>query len=183
MRVIKNILRDIYLYILWALMAWLLIGFLFARVNDTSPRKKVSFFVDAAFDEIALRDRLEANRPQGIKMIKPYPFSYIIFDAGEMEGADFYIMPEKNLEEYKGRFEALDAFADLHPEYEYLEREGKKVGILVHKAGESGTAGLIQYENENYYVFFNNLSKHIRTLSGKGDDAAFEVLENLIKIK
>ena len=66
LRVLKKILSNIHRYILWALLSIVIWSFVFTRITDTSPEKKVTVFAhtpELAAEELsryleALRRRL-----------------------------------------------------------------------------------------------------------------------------
>ena len=71
MRVLKNIASQFYLYLLWLLVSVLVWGWVFTRITDTAPEKKVTVFVNAyAVEDRALSVELEKSMPEGIKMIR-----------------------------------------------------------------------------------------------------------------
>jgi len=185
MRIIKNIFRDIYLYLLWGVISWLGIGFLFAQVTDADVSKKITFYIDSSVSDVELAVKLEEQLPAGIKMIKVHPFTYAMMDDSSMDESDFFIVAESKLSDYGDKFADLSAYAENHPEFEYYIYEEKPIGILVSKAGESsGIAGeYITYTKENWYLFINAKSVHTALLNNSADNAAFEVLEGFMKIK
>lgn len=183
MRVIRTIVSKLYLYVLWAFLAVLLLGSVFLRLTDTDAAHKVVLFADVpAINDRELAWALEQKAPAGIRMVQVHPFSYAMFDAENLLSADLYIIPESHVEDYAGSFRSLEG-AGFDPEGGYL-REGKLWGLRVwdHQSGQGVAAEYIQYPNEDYWLFINGGSRHIRSLTGEGDDAALAVARELLKL-
>ena len=48
MKILRNIFSQLHVYVLWLLLSTMFWGWIFASfVNDTSPEKKVTIYVDA----------------------------------------------------------------------------------------------------------------------------------------
>ena len=183
MRVLRRIFSRLYVYILWCFLAFLAVGLLFSRIDDTDAARKVTLFADVpAMEDAALASYLEEEMPEGIRMIKVHPFSYAMFDSDNLLSADLYIVPASHVEEYAGSFRAIgDAGFDAADGY-FLG--GELCGVKVWDAarGEGVAAEYITYPEEDCWLFFNAASRHIRSISGEGDDAAVETARRLLSL-
>lgn len=186
MRILKNIGSQLHIYLLWVLLAALLWGWIFTFVTDTTPARKVTVFIDAyecRDKELSLE--LEKHLPRGIRMIKVHPFSYAMFDAETLLGADLYVIPASKMEEYRDSFIPAEELSLT--ENRTVSPQG---GIRIYEADtDSGGAwSYITYtepgtEGEDYYLFFGAKSLHAAPLTGSGDDAALAVAELLLNMK
>ena len=190
MKVIKNIFSKFYLYLLWALIAAMLWGWIFSFVTNTVPSKKVTVFVNTyACSDTDLAVELEKNKPENIKMIKVHPFSFSLFDSSTFVNGDIYIIKSSEIETYLPSFCPLnEQFREENPLYQYYcGEDGTAWGIKVYDAATS-TGVATKYltytaegvPQEDYYLFFNADSIHIGGLNGSPSDAALAVAENLI---
>lgn len=192
MKMIKNIFSKLYLYVLWAMFSVIFVGWTFTMITDTIPKHKVTVYVDVlSLEEIGLREELEKSKPDDIKMVKAYPFTYATFSAASILYGDLYIIKESDVEEYLSSFSPLSE--DLLPAYTdrglYVS-EGVAYGIKVYDAGtETGCAtAYINYaplpeeEAEDYYLFFNRESFHTGELNGSEDDAALIVADAFLSL-
>ena len=108
MRVLRRIFSRLYVYILWCFLAFLAVGLLFSRIDDTDAARKVTLFADVpAVEDAALASYLEEVMPEGIRMIKVHPFSYAMFDSDNLLSADLYIVPASHVEDYAGSFRSI----------------------------------------------------------------------------
>ena len=182
MRVLKNILSQLHIYLLWLLAAALLWGWIFTFVTDTKPARKVTVFVETAVcDDAALRLKLEENMAEGIRMIPVHPFSYAMFNESTLLNADIFIVPASKAAEYRDSF--LSAEGLPMAAGETLDRGG--IRIYDAAAGTGGAQTYITYavpggQAEDYYLFFGVNSPHAASLTGRGDDAALAVAETLL---
>lgn len=159
MRFIKNIFNKLYLFIIWAIVAFIFWSWIFTFATDTSPDKKITVYCHAPeIDSVDLAVKLEEGKPEGIKMIKVHSFEYVMFDVESIENGDIFILPESLIGEYS---ELL------------LDPDG---GTRVYDS-ETGTGSadsFIGYTDEDYYLFLGLNSVHL------DDGAAEEVAEDLI---
>ncbi len=182
MRFLKNIVSQTHRWILWALLSAVFWAWIFTLLTDTVPAKKVTVFVqteDCQAEALALR--LEEELPEGIKMVKVHPFSYILFDNGELQVADLYVVRGSEMESLLADFAPLDgvdwAGADREP-YVY---EGRSYGVKIwDAAAQTGAAkDYLGFEpGEDYYLCMNADSPHL----GDGDGAALQIAEALLKL-
>ena len=183
MRFLKNVFSQMHRWVLWALISVMFWAWVFTWVNDTSPAKKVTLYaqVDVCEDE-ALAQKLAESRPEGIRMVKVHPFSYAMFDDGDLQGADLYIVRASEIETF------LQDFAPIGEEdWDFGERElyradGIPYGVKIYDAasGEGAASEYLRYDpREDYYLFFNAASLHL----GDGDGAALQLAELLLKLK
>jgi hypothetical protein len=185
MRVLKNILSQFHIYLLWLLLAALLWGWIFTFVTDTAPAKKVTVFIETdVCQDIALRLALEEDMPEGLRMIQVHPFSYAMFDENTLLDADIFIVSVSKAAEYRDSFlsaASLPAAESVSPDL--------PAGFRIYDAstGEGGARQYIGYVSpdapaEDYYLFFGVKSLHAASLTGKGDDAALAVAEKLLQM-
>ena len=190
MKILRNIFSQLHVYVLWLLLSTMFWGWIFASfVNDTSPEKKVTIYVDApAVADTALDAALEPYLPKGLRMVRSHPFSYAVFDTAALMGADIYIVPASRAEEYRGSFLPLgDAFPSVPGER--WEWDGRAFGLQVYDAGTGQGAGqtyityaLPDQAAEDYYLFIGEGSLHAAGLTGRGDNAALEICEAFLQL-
>ena len=184
MKILKNILSQLHIYLLWLLLAALLWGWVFTFVTDTSPAKKVTVFIEAqACQDAELRLALEEDMPEGIRMIQVHSFTYAMFNESTLLNADIFIVPASKAEEYQDSFLSAAGWdRTAHP----LDDRG---GIRIYDAA-AGTGSAQTYityvvpggAGEDYYLFFGVNSLHAASLTGQGDDAALAVAELLLQM-
>lgn len=191
MRLIKKIFSNLHRYLLWLLISVFLWAFVYFLITDTTREKKVTIYVDAPEVRAeAMADALELNKPEGIKMIKAYPFSYAAFNSLAVGSGDIYIMSESAI------MNNLDVLCPIGNEFAAHSENGFYVdgslyGICLRSvksgvvcAGEyitfdaPGAAG----SGEDYYICFNKRSIHILPWTGVGDDAAAELAESILEL-
>lgn len=193
MKIIKNIFSKFYLYVLWAMLSVIFVGWIFTMITDTVPKKKVTVYVDVvALEEIGLREELEKSKPDDIKMVKVHPFTYAAFSAASILYGDLYIVKESEVEDYLSSFSPLSE--ELISKYTdrglYLNEEGVAYGIKVYDARtDTGCAtAYINYaplpeeEAEDYYLFFNKESFHTGELNGSEGDAALVIADAFLSL-
>ncbi len=190
MATLKKIFSNIYLYILWALLAFFFWSWIFGLVNDTTTFKKVSIYIDcAAMEELDLTLELEEDLPQGIKMVKLHTKDYVVFDEPTMLMGDILVLKESELPYYVEALSPIAPFAQAHPELAAYTWEGETVGIRVYDAA-SGQGILNNYVSflapgeppEDFYMVFLADSRHLGSLNGSADDAAFQLAEKLLTL-
>ena len=183
MRVLRRIVSRFYVYILWCFFAFFAVGLLFSRLGDADAAHKVTLFADVpAIEDAALASYLEEELPDGIRMIKVHPFSYAMFDSDNLLSADLYIIPASHVEEYAGSFRALGgALFDAADGY-YIDGELRGIKVWDAARGEGAAADYITYPAEDCWLFFNTASRHIRSISGEGDDAAVAIARRFLSL-
>ncbi len=188
MKAIKQIFSRFYIYVLWALLSFLLWGWIFGIVTDTTTFHKVSIYVDCAeIQDLDLTLELEADLPEGIKMVKVHPMSYVVFDETTMLMGDILILRESSVEGY---LEALCPMGDWGAEYETYAWDGQVYGIRVYDA-DAGQGILADYvtflgayeAQEDFYLVFLNDSHHLGSLNDSVDDAAIQIAERLLNLQ
>ena len=191
MQVLKNIFSRFYIYILWALSAYVLWAFIFGLVTDTKPEKKVVLFADVTgIRDIDLASLLEESAEDPVRMVQVHPFSYAMFSEEAISGADIYIVGKKEAADYQENFAVLneEALSFLGKDRVYINEEtGEVTGVLIYDAAShKGCAEeYIPYEQsesgeEDYYLFFSASSKHLFTVKKSGDDEALRLAEKLL---
>ena len=161
---IRPLLSDLIpLWILWAMIAVLLGGFVFNQITETTEDRKITIFADAELQNApALAEELEKALQPPVRMVKIHPFSYAMFNGDALRRADLYIVPDSKTDEYR------EWFAPLPPELRELEDPLEPGGIRVRDP-ESGLAvrgDVILYDAslmkpEVYRLFFGKESLHL----------------------
>ena len=201
LRVLKKILSNIHRYILWALLSIVIWSFVFTRITDTAPEKKVTVFAhtpELAAEELSIE--LEKALPEGIKMIKVHSFGYSAFGSADIEGADIFIMPEreveKNLEQLLpvpvGLLEGVSGavYESGGQVYGFLiydgaSKEGRAKGFIGYEPiemvyDENGEPHDVFFDGDSYYLCFGAGSVH---MGGNAEDnAALSVAGRLINL-
>ncbi|MBR1757785.1 MAG: hypothetical protein IJ744_03545 [Lachnospiraceae bacterium] len=177
---IRRFFSQIYLYLLWLIVAVMFWGWIFSLKTDTSAEKKVMVFADVdAMDEVGLSAKLEEEMPEGIRMVQAHPFSYVIFNENLLVNADVFIVPENEIEEL------LDTFAPMEREEgeTYYEVDGVAYGKKIYDAAtkEGPAKTFITYttdkdDSQDYYLFYGIYSLH----TGSLDEAAYEIANHLL---
>ena len=145
MRAVKNILSQLHTFVLWLLASAIFWGWIFTFVTDTSPEKKITVYCEVPqMEDRLLAAALEEDMPEGLRMIKVHPFSYVMVDMESIGKGDIFIVPAADREELA----------------EYLAPgEGEK--IYDGDTGEGAAKEYIQYGNEDYYLYLGSGSVHI----------------------
>ena len=87
--------------VIWIMLAILLTGFVFARITDTDPSRKITVFADCKIRDAAdLAEKLEKGMEGSVRMVKVHPFSYAMLDSAQIKNADLYIVPDSKKEEF-----------------------------------------------------------------------------------
>ena len=183
MRTLRRIFSRFHLYVMWFFVAFLTVGLLFSRLNDTDEARKVVLYADVpSLRDVELAAALEGEMPEGIRMIQVHPFSYAMFDSDSLLRADLYIIPQTLVEDYADGFRAIpDGLFDAEGGY---RRGGELWGLKVwDAASRRGIAtDYISYPDEDCWLFFNKDSLHVLSLGGTGDDAAVETARALLNM-
>ncbi len=86
---------------IWALAAVFFSSFVFYRITDTDPGRKITIYMDGEITgETALAARLEKGLGDPVRMVRIYPFRYAMFGSEALKSADLYIIPDSHLEQY-----------------------------------------------------------------------------------
>ena len=185
-RVLWNIVHQLHMYIIWILLAGIIVSFLFNRVTDVPAKKKIVIFADVySIEEEQLETVLNEDLPEGIKMTQVHPFSYSAFGMSGITEADIYIIKESNIKEYK---EIIAPLYESWPKKDIdviYDIDGEAYGIRVYcpTEGKKGMAAdYIGYTAEgepmeDYYLFFGKGGVH----KGLGGEAAY-IVEKLMEI-
>lgn len=160
MRFFKNVLAQLHTFVLWGLASFILWGWIFALVTNTSPEKKVTVYCYVpGVRDVDLAVRLEEEPPEGIRMVKVHPFSYVMLNVDYMEDGDIFILPESQIGEY------TELLAD------------PAAGVLVYDAetGQGAAVPYIDYTEEDYYLFLGANSPHLA--DGKAAEVARRLMD------
>ena len=179
MRVLKNIVSQLHVYVVWLILSVVLWGFVFNILTDAPAEKKLVLFAEVA----GCRDRelssaLEKHRPEGIRFVQAHSFNYAMFDQSGLLNADFYIVPAADVEEYRASFRPLDTEKFSADALTLLELDGQPCGILVWDGEKGSAADYLDYGEGEYYLFLGANSLH----AGEKDDAAYELLRELLRL-
>ena len=178
---IKNILRNWYRYVLWALLSAVFWAWIFILLFSARPAKKVVLYADLPdLDRNALSIELEREKPKGIRIVDMAVFDDMMFNQVEVLSGDLFLIPDSKVEEYLASFAPIDR-ADF-PGETFFESDGEAYGILVYdeETGLKVGGDLILYiPQERCWLFFNKDSKHI----GGHDDAAIAVAQHFLDLK
>ena len=172
---LKRFFSGVHNYVLWLLISVFLFGFVFTRLTDTAPERKVTVFIDAyAVEDTALAAVLERAAPESIRMVKVHPFSYAMFDTNTLRSADIFLVKERDAAQYLPDFQPMTPWS----EGVFYRADGEIWGVRVYDAsrGEGAADSYIAYAvdgvpAEDYYLFFGKESLH----TGKSDDAAYRI--------
>jgi len=180
MRVLKNILSQLHVYLVWLILGAVGWGFIFGIVTDAPAEKKLVLFAEVeSIRDRELAVRLEENKPRGIRLVQVHSFDYVMFDEAGLLNADLYIVPAGSVETYRDSFLPLDA-DKLPPDTpELLELEGGACGIRVWDGEQGCAASYIDYGEGEYYLFLGANSLH----AGETDDAAYWLIEAFLKLE
>lgn len=186
MRRFKRFTGLIPLLILWLMGSVLLWGWIFTRLTDTVPQRKIVLFVDGEVPRsVELAAVLEESKPEGIKMIQVHPFSYAMLNGDALRSADLYLVRASDAEQYR------EWFAPLPPAMisgKNLPEDGRS-GLKAYDAvtGKGAASEYIAYmpagaEPEDYYLFFGASSLHVPGMENAVDDAALSVARTLLSM-
>ncbi|MGM9668154.1 MAG: hypothetical protein ACI3VZ_00150 [Faecousia sp.] len=187
MKLLKKITSKLYLYLLWLVLSSMIWSWIFALIGDTSTYKKITIYVDSRIcADLDLTLALEEDLPEGIRMIKVHPFSYVVFDEPAMLESDIYIIRESEIDNYLEALYPITEMSQWYAGKETCVRDGEVYGVRIYDAqtGEGSLQSFITYEDEDYYLVFVKESKHIGNQNGsRGDDLAFVIAERLLTMK
>lgn len=162
MRFLKNVFSQLHSFVLWALMSFIVWGWIFTLVTDAPPEKKITVYcaVPRLLDT-ELDVALEEDMPEGIRMVRVHTFDYVMLNVDAIENGDIFILPVSQIGEYE----------------ELLAPVEGRDGVLIWD-GASGAAGeYIGYTEEEYYLFLGANSVHL------DDGRALAVAEQILSMK
>ena len=179
-RVLRNIFRQLLLYLSCIILSTVAVTFVFNCITDTVPAKKVTIFADVpSMNSQELEEELNKDLPEGIKMVKAHPFSYTMFGLASDDSSDIYIVEKSSIEKYIEHFAPVSEFLEPRDVFKYYEHDGTAYGIQVYGDAARCAAGYMDYEEGGeYYLFFGRLSVH----PGR-DGAAAYIAERLLMLK
>ena len=120
----KEILKNLHRYVVWALVSVVFWAWIFTRITDAPAARKVLLYADLPdLDRKALSAALETDMPETIRFVEARAFMDKYFSSSNVAKGDVYIVPEANAELYLPSFTSLDPalFPDL-PRYESGDR-------------------------------------------------------------
>ncbi|MCR5009723.1 MAG: hypothetical protein K6A91_02150 [Clostridia bacterium] len=179
-KVLRNLLRQLLLYLMCIILASILTTFIFNRITDTSPQHKVAVFIDVPSVKSAeLQTVLDEDLPEGIKMTKVHTFNYDMFGYSGGDEADIYIVAADRIGEFIDYFAPVSEFLPPRSIYQYYVHDGVPYGVLVKGGGYAASAEYISYEEgKEYYLFFRKGSVHPGP-----DGASAYIAERLMTLK
>lgn len=180
-----NLLPAMLMWLVLSVMVW---GFVFSHLTDAPPAEKISLYVDGVVTEgTQLALALEEEEREGIRMVKVHPFSYAMMGT-DIETADLFIVPEKNIETYRAFFAPWPE--SMEPGADFYSPEGTPLGRKVYdgETGEGIAKVFITYavpgmERQNYYLFFGSRSVHVPGHETTADDAAIAYAKKLMTLQ
>ncbi|MCR5566992.1 MAG: hypothetical protein K6F61_09070 [Clostridiales bacterium] len=148
---------------IWLLAAVIFGSFVFYQITDTDPAHKITIYVDGTVrNEAQLAARLEKELPDSIRMVQIHPFSYAMFGSAALKGADLFIVPDSD----------RDQFAD------WFVPAAEGVPVYEPGAGISVAGTWILYQpDETYRLYTGAGSPHLE------DGLAYRAAELLTMLK
>ena len=156
------------LLMIWAFLGLLLGGFTWHRLTDTDAGHRILVCMDGKTEgEDELAAWMEKYLGEPIRKVKIHSFQYFMFNTGELEQADLYIVPASRTEGYGSWFaplpEELQARVGV-----LMNEEGVPVGLPVYDpAGDTAVEeGTFRYgadleQEEVYYLLFGAKGAHL----------------------
>ena len=158
MKMLKRILSQLHTFVLWLLVSAFFWSWIFTFVTDTSPDRKITVYCKVPeIQDTALAVALEADMPEGLRMIKVHSFDYVMFGVDAFYQGDMFIVPASEIETYAEMF---------------APGEGEKVYDAAE--GRGAATAYIRYGNEDYYLFFGAGSAHLE--DGRAQEVARALL-------
>ncbi len=191
MKTVKQIFAHFSTYVIWLLLSVFVWSWIFNMINDTSTFHKVSMYIDChECADLDLTLELEEDMPKGIKMVKVHPLSYVVFDESTMFMGDILILRESQMENYRPVLADITALSGRWTDRPRYSQEDADYGIQVYD-GQTGEGILSDYvtflhpgeEQENFYLVFLAESRHLGSLNGSKDDAAFQMADRLLTME
>ena len=171
------------LFLLWGIAALIFGGFVFTRITDTVPGKKITIYADLeGLRGEALAAALEPGLPEPVRMARVHPFSYAMFDGEDLLTSDLYLVPASDLETYREWFAPLPEA--LRTETEVPWNVGDTAyGIPVHDpaSGLSVADEYVTWPDEPCYLLVGARSVHVSE-NGEPDPALSEAIRALLRL-
>ena len=131
-RALRNVFRQLLLYMLCIILSAIAVIFIFGRITDTAPEKKVTVFIEAPSIKCAeLETVLDEDLPEGIKLVKVHSFDYDFFGFSGGNEADIYIVGSENAEKYIDNFAPLYSFLSPRNIFKIYDHGGQAYGVQV----------------------------------------------------
>ena len=148
---------------IWTIAAVIFGSFVFYQITDTDPAHKITIYVDGELrNEAQLAARLEKELPEQIRMVQIHPFRYAMFGSAALKGADLFIVPDSEKDQFADWFVPGD--------------EGRPV--YDPETGLSVAGNWILYSSEETYRLYSGAeSPHLE------DGAARRAAELLLSMK
>ncbi len=190
MKRIKKFFSKLPPFVIWLLISAFFWSWIFNLVGDTTTFKKVSVYIDCSTcAKVDLTVKLEEDLPEGIRMMKVHPLSYVAFDEATMLMGDILILRESRVQDFLPALHPVTGL-ELAGEGETYYYEGVPYGFRVYN-GDTGEGILSEYvtflapgeQQEDFYLFFLYQSNHLGPLRESRDDAAIEVAARLLGMK
>ena len=179
MRVLRNIVSQVHVYIVWLILSAVLWGFIFNIVTDAPAAKKLVLFAEVeSCEDRALSALLEEKKPDGLRFVQVHSFDYVMFDEHGLLNADLYIVSAGSVEGYRDSFAPLDLTKLDTEGLTLLELDGQPCGVRVWDGKEGVASSYFGYGEGDYYLFVGANSLH----AGEKDDAAYWMIRELLKL-
>ncbi len=180
----KRILRLLSALTVCALVSFFFWSWIFTFVTDTDRAHKVMIFADSdTFNGKALAIGLEKDLPDGIRMIQARPFSYAMMDSTALENADLYLIPERDLAEYRHWLVPLPEGLPLSSGV--WEENGIPIGLRLPDEKKDASSGILpewEASDEPWYLCFGVGGVH-RSGPEKGKEgAAFRTALRMLEL-
>ena len=148
---------------IWVIAAVIFSSFVFYQITDTDPAHKITIYIDGEIrNEAQLAARLEKELPEQIRMVQIHPFRYAMFGSAALKGADLFIVPDSEKDQFADWFVPGD--------------EGRPV--YDPETGLSVAGNWILYSSEETYRLYSGAeSPHLE------DGAARRAAELLLSMK
>ena len=177
--------RLLPLYIVWAILATIIGGFVFSRIMEAKPKNKLVLYAECDVRKNAeLADMLEKELTDPIRLVQVHSFDYAMFQESGINSADIYIVPASHAEEYREAFIPLPE--GMMEDEERLLLDGVPYGIpfWVPDEGSRSAAEFFAYETgETYYLFFGRNSIHLAGNEDAVDNQAVDAAEYLMTLR
>lgn len=190
-RVIKNVLRFWYVYVLLAVTATLSTIYYCNFINRPKEEKTISLFVSSyTLDNNKLYDFLKEKSPSYLREInisyvnpKSADFEYQIVNKG-LNKADIFILPKSYVFDSLVEKQFASLNQDVLNNYFTYETDEYGKGITIHKIGQPDndlyTFVNNNYPDEEYYLYYRVNSVHIKGLTDAKYDTALMFTKELL---
>lgn len=100
---------------IWVIAAVIFSSFVFYQITDTDPAHKITIYIDGEIrNEAQLAARLEKQLPEPIRMVLIHPFRYAMFGSAALKGADLFIVPDSEKDQFADWFAPGDEGRPVH---------------------------------------------------------------------